>query len=266
MRVVRAVLIAVLPLAPGVSYAQTTAPAPSDVQYFVDVSLSGTAQSLSLGREFAARFIRFGEIGTSRAVYPKPSRALLLPFAELGGGVMFERIVGLGASYSRTVYEDAVNLDATIPHPLFLNASVSGFSVTPEAFKRRETAFNIFVALVPLRIGRTEVRVLAGPSFFSYRADMVREVVYTQTSDVATPVSTLTIDGALSDEVSAKTVGIHASGDFTFYVNSRIGVVGGVRYSRGTVTIDREPLSALQQSIRIGSTLVFAGVRFRFGG
>jgi hypothetical protein len=42
-------------------------------------------------------------------------------------------------------------------------------------------------------------------------------------------------------------------------------VAGGVRFSYGTVTVDREPLSRIAQQIRVGTTAVFAGVRLRFG-
>ena len=99
-----------------------------------------------------------------------------------------------------------------------------------------------------------------------YKAEMVKEVLYVQTFNPASPQQTITINGATTSQVDAVDVGVHAGTDVTFFFTKIIGVGAGVRYSNGTVTLDQEPLSKLSQDIRVGSTSVFVGLRLRVGG
>jgi hypothetical protein len=95
---------------------------------------------------------------------------------------------------------------------------------------------------------------------------MVGEVLHVQTNDPASPQQTITINGSTTSEVTGSDIGFHAGSDVTFFFAKFVGVGGGVRFSYGTVTLDQEPLSQLSQDIRVGNTLVFLGLRFRFGG
>ena len=81
-----------------------------------------------------------------------------------------------------------------------------------------------------------------------------------------TPTNSITITGAATEKVKGSGAGFHVGGDYAYFFTKVMGVVGGVRYTYGTITVDQEPLSALSQDIRVGNVLVFAGVRFRFGG
>jgi hypothetical protein len=266
MRPVLGVVVAALLTIPRMSLAQTAARPSDEPRFFVDVNLFGTAASAAQSRGFISRFLAFGELGSFRATYPPPSRANLFPLQDVGGGVMFGHSLGIGVNYNRTEYEDAVAIAATIPHPVLLNAASSGTGVTDEALTRREASTNVFVVFAPVRMDRAEFRIFGGPTFFACTADMVRDVLYTQAFDPSTPLNAITITGFTRGEAKSRAMGFHVGGDLTYFLSQAFGVGGGVRFSRGTVTVDKEPMSKLSQDIRVGGALVFLGVRLRFGG
>lgn len=266
MRLLPGVLVTVLLLIPRTSPAQTPARAPEESRIFVDLNLLGTASSTAKSREFTAKFIRSGEIGSMRATYPKPSRATLFPFSDVGGGVRLTRRIGVGVSYSRATSDDVAALAATIPHPTFFSAPASDARVAGGSLTREESAAHVFVALTPVRTHRAQMRLFGGPSFFRYHADMVQDVVYAQAYEPMAPTNVVTITGIASTEATGNGIGFHLGGDFTWFLTRMLGVAGGVRFSQANVTVDREPLSALRQEIRVGGTLAFLGLRVRFGG
>jgi len=261
---VQGCLLAVLFAIPVPALAQTAASA-HPPRYFVDFSVAGVADSLAHERAFKVPFVIFGENASVGADYPQPGRARGVPI-DAGGGFMFNKYLGVGASLSRTRYEHAVGLSATIPHPLFVNRPASATGVEDHALEAREQAVHVFVTFVPLHRDRFELRVTGGPSFFSYKADMVENVLYTQDYSESTPANSIVIDGAANQEVDAGGTGFHIGGDFTYFLTRLIGIGLGMRYSQGVVTLDREPLSQLSQQFRVGNTLVFLGVRLRIGG
>ena len=265
MRVVPAILVAVLVMTPRASEAQSAERVWDEPRIFVDVNLFGSASSLVRDRTFTSIFVVSGELGTFRANYPGPSRASLFPLVDLGGGYMITRSFAAGVSFSRIKFEDAAGLEATIPHPTFLNAPASDTGAT-DALTRRESATHIFAAYVPLRTDRAELRIFGGPSFFWYTADMVNDISYAQTFDPLSPQNVVTIDGFTSGEVSGSAIGFHLGGDFAYFFTRMFGMGAGVRFSRGTVTVDPEPLSQVSQEIRVGGTVVFLGVRIHLGG
>jgi len=255
------IAVAVLLIIPRPSVAQSNAAAPSEPRIFVDVNLGGTARSLAEDRTFTTLFVAFSELATEKATYPKPSRANMFPVVDLGGGFMFMRKLGAGVSYNRTTYDDTVGLDAAIPHPLVLNASASGTGATGK-LSRDEAAMHLFAVVMPVLTRRMQVRIFGGPSFFWYSADMVKDVSYAQT---LTPQYTVRVSGFTSEKARGTGVGAHIGGDFTYFFTSMFGVGCGLRYSRANATLDREPISQQSQQIRVGSTTVVTGVRFRFG-
>jgi hypothetical protein len=266
MRLVRGVLVAVLLLIPRTSLGQHGVfGAPPQARILVDVNVFNAATSVSKNRDFTSLFLKFKEVASTSATYPKPSQVNEFPLVDLGASFMLKRWVGIGVSYGRTRYEDVARLSATIPHPVFLRASATGTGVTPQ-LNRAEAATNIFLALAPYRTNRFQVRIFGGPSFFTYSADMVTDISYTQQYDPLAPQSIVTIDGITSANASARGIGFHAGGDFTYYFSKSFGVSAGVRFSDGTVTLDEEPMSKVGQDIRVGGGVAFVGLRFRFGG
>jgi hypothetical protein len=89
---------------------------------------------------------------------------------------------------------------------------------------------------------------------------MVRDLVYELSGQ-----NVLTITGFTADKASGDAFGIHLGGDFAYFFTKRFGIASGMRFSRGTVKVDREPLSTIAQEIRVGSKQIYVGGRFRFG-
>lgn len=260
MRAVRGGIVAILLLLPRPGSAQTTG---ADSRIFIDVNLLSSASALSDERTFTYAFVLFGEQATYKANYPKPSRTTGFP-VDVSGGYMFTRTFGLGVSYSRIVREDPAGLEATIPHPTFLNAPASATGETG-ILKRTESATTIFASLSPVRNARAEWRLYGGPAFFNYNAEMVSDIAYTQTADPLTPQNSVVINGYSTQKASGFGIGALLGTDFAYFFTNMFGVTGGVRFQGAIVEIDPEPLSKISQDVRPGGTVVFVGVRFRFG-
>jgi hypothetical protein len=264
------VLTAALLLSPGTIQAQGVVrvdrpPRPDQSRVFVDVNVAGQSSSVSGSREFTSRFVRFAETGSMGADYPAP-RSGLSPLVDLAGTFMLKRFLGVGVSYNRVTYDDNVGVSATIPHPTVFGFPASDSGTTDRALERVEATTGVFMTLVLVRTDQLQVRVLGGPSFFSYRADMVQDVSYAQTATPLMPQHSITIEGFTSATARGNAVGLHAGGDVAYFFSKLFGVTAGVRFSDGIVTLDREPLSGVSQQIRVGGTLVFLGARVRFGG
>jgi hypothetical protein len=265
VKIVRGCVVVALLAVPATSDAQQTqsrAGASRESRVFLDVGLFGVADSLAHARALTVPFVVFGENATIGATYPEPGRARGLPI-DLGGGFMIQPFLGVGATLSRTRYEHVVGLSATIPHPLFFNRPATASGVNDGALTAREQALHLSVAFVPIRRDRVEVRVIGGPSFFSYTADMVETVLYTQAFGEITPSNTVAIAGSATRDTDGSGIGFHAGGDVTYFLNHVVGLGIGARYSRGVVTLDREPLTQLSQQFRVGNRFVFVGVRLR---
>jgi len=260
MRLLPGVLVAFQLVIPAASQAQPAPRAPEDSRVFVEVNFLGSANSLAKTREFASLFTQFGEVATTQSFYPEPSLANPFSAVDFGGGVMLIRTLGVGVTLSRTMYEDVADLGATIPHPSILNAPSRATGETSSVLERRERATHLFLAIVPIHTRRFQLRFFGGPSWFTYSADMVRTVTYDYDGQTA-----LSITGFTSDEARASALGIHLGGDFAYFFTRRFGLASGWRFSRATVTVDREPLSTIAQKIRVGSQHIYFGARFRFG-
>jgi hypothetical protein len=94
---------------------------------------------------------------------------------------------------------------------------------------------------------------------------MVQTVLYTQTYDTLTAKNNITISGIVSEQAREQALGLNVGGDFTYYFTSAFGIGTGFRVSRATVKVGKEPLSAVEQKIRVGSAVGSVGLRFRFG-
>ena len=260
MRAVQGVFVAVLLLLPSTGSAQTTG---ADSRIFIDVNVFSSASALSDERTFTYQFVLFSEQAIYKARYPKPSRTTGFP-VDIAGGYMFTKMFGLGVSYSRLVREDPAGLEATIPHPVFLNSPGTGTGETG-ILKRTESATTVFASLSPVRNARAEWRIFGGPAFFNYNADMVSDIAYTQTANPATPHNSVAITGYSTQKATGFGIGAMLGTDVAYFFTDMFGVTGGVRFQGAIVEVDPEPLSKISQDLRPGGTVVFVGLRFRFG-
>jgi hypothetical protein len=160
--------------------------------------------------------------------------------------------------------ESVVDLSANVPHPTFFNAPATDTGTTGTSLSRKESAIHISLAVVPVRSNRLEFRLMGGPSIFTLKREMVREVEYDQTFDPEAPQNAIAISGGSSSEANGTAIGFHVGTDFTYFVHRVVGVAGGVRFGQGLVK-ETEPLSGITQQFRVGSTTMFLGLRFRLG-
>jgi hypothetical protein len=260
MRFALVTLGALMVVIPRASLAQTVMRSSDDARIVADVNVFGVADSNSKERTFQSRFLTASEAGSELADYPRPAHAST--FLDVGGSFMVRRRLGVGVNYSWTTRDDAVALKATVPHPTFYGAAATGNGATGE-LSRRETMTSFYLAVIPVRTNRVEWRLLGGPTIFSFKADMVNDVLYTQTAAASSPEQTVAVTGSTTSAVTASDVGFHLGTDFTYFVSRIVGVGAGVRYCDGTVALEREPLSQLSQDVRVGGTQISVGVRLR---
>jgi hypothetical protein len=265
MRVRSGVVLAILLTYPTLGVAQTPAESSGPPRAFVDINLINFTKSEAASREFRSRFVTFGEAGSARATYPKPSTTTSFPSFDIGGGYVTGSLLGLGVNVSRTTFEDAANLGTTIPHPVYLNQASTGTGVTDRVLRRRETAINAYVAAFPVRTSRAEFRLFVGPTYYRINAEMVETVTYNQSSTLTPLTNVITVTGFTARTVSGGGLGFHMGTDVTYFFNKRMGLRGGIRYNYAEVSVKNEPLSKLEQKFRTGGPMVFLGARFRFG-
>ena len=263
MRFVLGVCVAGLLLFPRTSLAQGAPAPPESPRFFIDINPFGVAWTASHDREFFGTFAKFGEIATFEADYPKPSMGFA--FLDVGGGFLLKPNLGFGAMLVRTTYKDTADVFATIPHPVFLNAAATDGAVTDRELQRNETAVHFGMFWIPLRGEHRQLRFFLGGSYFFLDAEMVNDISYEQTFSQTTPQNSVTVTGFTSERAKGGGFGAHISMDYTYFFNRTFGVGGGLRLSRGNVSLKPEPLSGIDQEIRVGGANVFVGIRLRFG-
>jgi len=183
---------------------------------------------------------------------------------DVAAGFFLTPRLAVGAGFNRSSYSDDVHLFIRVPDPIMLNSPGIAHAFTG-ALQHTESAVHVFGTLVLLKKSRIEWRLAGGPSFFHYTADMVQDVSYTQDVIPNPPGSFVTITGSTDSTVHGNGIGGHASSDFAYFLSRQVAITGVVRFSAAIVTLDREPLSLLEQEVRVGSTSVLVGLRFHFG-
>jgi hypothetical protein len=175
---------------------------------------------------------------------------------DVGGAVLVRRQLWVGASVSHFSASGDADAIAQVPHPFFFNQhrEVQG---TPSDLARAETAVHVSLMWDLVQIGRWQIKVLGGPSFFSARQDLVTALQYQESF----PFDTASYTGADVEESSDSGVGFHAAADVSTYLTPAIGVGALVRFSRAEVTLGDAPTTA---SSTTGGLHVGGGIRVRF--
>jgi hypothetical protein len=259
MRMIRTmgVFVALTLFAAGSAFARQTQ---EFKKGWIDVNF-GAAVSGSDAEVFTFTDTVFSETLGLAAAYPEPSRGAEFDF---GGGFMFSRVVGLGLSFSGTAHEDTAGLGATVPHPFFFNASSTAADITDNKLSRTEGAVNMQATVVALDSDRFRVRFFGGPSYFRYKADMVRDIDVDQAAFAFSRVNLVSITGYERVEAEGTGWGYHAGADLGYFFSRVVGIGGFLRYSGGHVTLDPEPMSEVSQEIKVGGVQGGGGLRLRF--
>jgi hypothetical protein len=248
------VVIAVL-LYPAVSAAQGV----SANRGWLDVTF-GSVGSAAKDTTFTFVGELYEEPLTLGVSYPKPSSTFGVDF---GGGIMLTRMIGAGVNFEQATFKDPAEVSITVPHPFFFDAFGTGTGTT-EDLNRKETSFHVQIMIVAMRTDKLVVRLFGGPTFFSYKAEMVRDIEFTQEAPPNSVSNIVTVTGADVVEAKGNATGFHAGGDVTYLLTPNVGVGGVVRFSRGTVTLDSEPMSEVEQDIKVGGFKIGGGIKLFF--
>jgi hypothetical protein len=230
-----------------------------DQKGWVNVNF-GVAASGAGSETFIFTDLLFSEPFAMASAYPKPSQGAEFDF---GGGFMFTPRVGLGVSFTGISHKDGAGLAVTVPHPFTFNASDTDAAPTQELLQRTEGAAHIELMLVPVQSERFQFRAFAGPSYFRYQADMVRDIEYSQVAPLFTRLNLVTITGYEAIETEGTGWGFHAGADASWFFTRVVGIGGFGRFSRGTASID-EPMSEVSQDVKVGGFQGGGGLRLRF--
>lgn len=233
--------------------------APLQERGWLDVNL-GAAWSGDQANGFTWLGVLYREPLALAAYYPEPPVGASF---DIGGGVMINRTLGVGASLMGTAHEEIVGLGATVPHPFFFDATALASGATDEKLMRTEGSLNLQAMVVAYQSRRLRVRTFGGPSYFRYEADMVRDLSFSQTAFPFNRNQVVSISGYESASTEGTGWGWHVGGDVSVFFTRVFGLGGFARFSRGTVEID-EPLSESRADVRVGGVQAGGGIRLRF--
>jgi opacity protein-like surface antigen len=168
-----------------------------------------------------------------------------------GGAVRIVPQLWIGVQYAAADSKSDVSIAASVPHPLLFNAprAVQG-TATGVAHNENNVHVDLMYAL-PVRA--MDVRVMAGPTFFTVKQDFVASIAVNETY----PFDTASFASATMNRAAKSAVGFNAGADVSYPLSPHFGVGALVRYSRGNVKFD-------QAALKAGGLEAGGGVRIRF--
>lgn len=238
----------------GSAFAQTSDRGWVDLSYV-------SATPLETGQTYTFNTRLFQEPASLTAVYPELPRVQGL---LSGAGVRIAGGFGAGVLFTRLNYEFNADLEARIPHPNLFNRIGTGTGVTVDPLERSDKSLDLSVAYQPPTSDVWRIRLFAGPTYFKVKQDFVEDIRYTQVFNNVTGANTITITGYQGETVDDSTWGFHAGADVAYFFSRYFGVGAGLRFNRGTVKIDHEPMSEVATEMKVGSAILGAGLRVRF--
>lgn len=193
------------------------------------------------------------EQGDFDAKYTTPAA----PVFDISGGVRVWRNLGLGVGVSLYRKGSAANITGRIPHPFFFDRwrEVTGDSGSLE---REELAAHV-QAMWMIAAGRKiDVAIFAGPSYIMVRQPLVDSLRV----DEVYPYDTTSLAGANAATRKKNVLGYNVGGDVTYMLSKRVGVGGGVRFSRAQARLNTNDAGTLK--VNLGGPQALSGVRLRF--
>ena len=178
------------------------------------------------------------------------------PLFDAGFGSRFWKGLGAGIAFSRLSVDTTVQVEATLPHPLFFqrNRQISGET---SGLARDETGIHIQAQYHLPPFGGLYVVVAGGPSVLDIQQSIVTDVNFTEEF----PFDTATYVGVDSQRVAGTATGFNVGADVRWMFSRHIGVGGLVRYSQAAVDLTRNGRTV---KVDAGGTQVGAGLRLAF--
>jgi hypothetical protein len=175
---------------------------------------------------------------------------------NVGAAVRLVPKVWVGVQYAMTEMKPSASITTATPHPILFNTprTVEG-SLDNVTHKEQNVHVDLMYAL-PLQA--MDVKVMAGPTFFNVKQNLVTGVVLNETY----PFDTASFASATTKQVSKGAVGFNAGVDISRPVSSKVGIGALLRYSRADVKFDDPDVG--QQTVKAGGFEVGGGIRVRF--
>ncbi len=224
---------------------------------FIDLNAVG-ATSLQDEQTSTYTTTVFSETANATATYPKLGTA---PGGVFGAAWVGSFPLGVGINVTRSSYEMTAGLTAHLPHPLFFNRYGDGVGESG-TLERTETAVDLSAVFAPVSKGAWVVRLMAGPTRFTAKQDMI-ELVNTIQSVNVLGGNTVTIRPPDVSTVDGSAWGFHVGGDVGYFFSRHFGVGGTVRMNKATIDIE-DPLTGEAGELAVGHVLFGGGLRLRF--
>jgi hypothetical protein len=190
-----------------------------------------------------AQFLLYDENGRLQTTQEGKSS----PFLEFRGGYKVWKNLLVGLGYSWTSSKSDVAITASIPDPaIFDHLRTANLAAADASTSEGALDFS-GTWMVPVT-DKIDVGVLAGPTVFFLKKDVVSSVTTTEPGPVATATIT---------EESETNVGFHLGVDLHYFINQQYAIGGLARYSYGKVDVSTGPA-------KVGGFQLGAGVRYRF--
>lgn len=230
------------------------APAPAAAQYGprFTLAVNGGYQpsTTSFGDRFTFDLNR--EVATVQTTYPIDAG----PLFDAGVSLRLWRGLGIGGAMSRFTADGVVQVEASLPHPLFFqrNREVSGES---GGLTREETVIHIQAQYQLPAFGKLQIVVAGGPSVLDIKQSIATEVNYTEQF----PYDAATFVGVDSRRISGTATGFNVGADLRWMFTRNIGVGGLVRFTRAKVDLEIDNRTV---QVDAGGAQVGAGLRLAF--
>ncbi len=186
------------------------------------------------------------------------------PMIDLSGGARVWRNVSVGIAFHRVVSKTDVDLEGSIPHPLFFNQPRT-FTQSLPGFERHERAVHLqFGYMIPVN-EKIDVHVYAGPSFFNISQDVLTSVAI---GESGFPFGSIVTQPVIERHKDSP-VGGHVGADVSYRLYTlnmfnnmfKLGAGGFVRYAGASTSFEM-----LETNIDsdVGGFQAGVGLRVRF--
>lgn len=228
------------------------APAPAAAQPRLTIGVNGGYQPSTTSFDDRFTFDLNRETATVDTSYPVDAG----PLFDAGVSLRLWKGLGVGGAISRINVDGIVEVEASLPHPLFFqrNRTISGES---GGITRSETAIHIQAQYQLPPFGRLQVVVAGGPSVLDIKQSIATDVNYTESY----PYDTATFVGVDSRQVSGTATGFNVGADLRWMFTRNFGVGGLVRFTRAQVDLEIDNRTV---QVDAGGTHIGAGVRLAF--
>jgi hypothetical protein len=197
----------------------------------------------------------YGETGSLSVSQPIDSGS----FVDFSAGARVWRNLSAGIGFHQGSTDGEATVQGSIPHPLFPNRN-RPLALSVSDLSRSERAVHIQLGYMLLLTDKIQVHVMAGPSFYKLRQDVVSDVTLSDPE----PFTTVGGTAVVSERTDTPT-GFNIGADVAYVAyqrsNFKVGAGMFLRYSAASANV-----VVLQNGVDsdLGGLQVGFGVRTRF--